>query len=357
VQGLTGTRTLALAVTAFGLLAARYRGLRSDRVSEQRRLQRLGADLERETQLRRATLELSRTGVCVIDGSGATAFGNSAWLALGRDAFPDVADAVLEGEAVRHEQDGRVLAFSAARLQGGETVLTVDDVTREERERASRDRFLAEVVRAQDMEARRVAELLHDDAVQQLTALSLRLELASMQRGDETLASLSRDAASITAAIRRLLVDLHPAVLESRGLGAAVESLAERMRALDVDVEVTAFDHRLPPELEQLAYRAVQEAVSNVVKHASAGSVRIALALGDGVLECSVDDDGVGAQPDDVDRALGRGSLGLHLVRERVELAGGRFSVGLGLRCGTRFAFELPVPAGVRTRPLQEVHA
>jgi signal transduction histidine kinase len=193
-------------------------------------------------------------------------------------------------------------------------------------------RALAEVVRAQDAEARRVAELLHDDAVQALTALSLRLELTAMQREDETLAALARDAASITAAIRRLLVDLHPAVLESRGLGAAIESVADGLRTTDLDVAVARFEHRLPPELEQLEEDA---------------------------LRCAVDDDGVGTRTEDVAHALGRGSLGIHLVRERIELAGGRLSVGPNDFGGTCFAFDLPIPdhASVAIRPAQEVHA
>jgi signal transduction histidine kinase len=211
-------------------------------------------------------------------------------------------------------------------------------------------RALAEVVRAQDAEARRVAELLHDDAVQALTALSLRLELTAMQREDETLAALARDAASITAAIRRLLVDLHPAVLESRGLGAAIESVADGLRTTDLDVAVARFEHRLPPELEQLAYRAVQEALANVREHASATSVHVTL---------TVDDNGVGTRTEDVAHALGRGSLGIHLVRERIELAGGRLSVGPNDFGGTCFAFDLPIPdhASVAIRPAQEVHA
>ncbi|MGE5691091.1 MAG: sensor histidine kinase [Pseudomonadota bacterium] len=218
-------------------------------------------------------------------------------------------------------------------------------------ERATRDRFLAEVVRAQDLEARRIAELLHDGAVQQLTALSLRLELAAMQREDETLAALARDAGAITATLRRLLVDLQPAVLESRGVGAAVESAADGLRALGLVVAVSPFDARFAPDLEQLAYRLVQEALANVLEHAAAGAVEIALSLEGGRFRCVVEDDGVGARPEDVRRALARGSLGLHLVRERVELAGGTFGVGGRAAGGTRFAFELPLGSAAAATP------
>jgi signal transduction histidine kinase len=347
----------AVAGAIFGLLALRYIGLLLERLRETRELEQLTAQVAREAALRTATLEVSRTGVCVLDAHGAPAFANSAWHAVGAAAFPTLAERLTGGvDRARLEVDGRVLAFSAARLETGETVVSVDDVTDEEREREARDRFIAEVVRARDLEARRIAELLHDDAVQQLTALSMRLDLAALQREDARLAELAREAARINESLRRLLVDLHPAVLESQGLGAGVETAAAGLRVLGVDVRVDRFDHRLAPEVEQLAYRLVQEALANVLKHAGASRVDVALRIDGGVLRCSVDDDGVGALDDDVEGALRRGSLGLHLVRERVELADGRFEIGRRHAGGTRFAFELPL-AGVAAHAPEEVPA
>nr|MDQ4030045.1 hypothetical protein [Actinomycetota bacterium] len=135
--------------------------------------------VEREAALRTAALEASRTGFSIYRADGSLDYSNPAWLQLVGDEL----EAPLGGGVVTTAA-GRALAFASTRLPGGELVVSVDDVSEHERERATRDRFLAEVVRAQDLEARRIAELLHDDAVQRLTALGLRLELAAMRSGE-----------------------------------------------------------------------------------------------------------------------------------------------------------------------------
>jgi two-component system sensor histidine kinase UhpB len=208
------------------------------------------------------------------------------------------------------------------------------------RAQAARDRFLVGLVNAQEAEARKVADLLHDDVVQQLTALGFRLELESQRNDLPRLKEIARDASSITASIRRLLVELHPAILASQGLGPAVDVVAEPLRERGVDVRVSAFPHRLPRELETLTYRLVQEALANVQRHSGARRAEVDLRIADGVLRARITDDGSGAT---LDEASADG-LGLHVGRERVELAGGRFLVQARPGHGTDVVFELPVP-------------
>lgn len=303
---------------------------------------------EREVALRTATLEASRTGFCVYLADGSLDYRNPAWLGLVGADF----DVPPRGGVV-HTPAGRALAFATTRLAGGELVMSVDDVTEQERERATRDRFLAEVVRAQDLEARRIAELLHDDAVQRLTALGMRLELAALRSGEDTLRELSSEAGAVTGAIRRLLVDLHPVVLESQGISAAVDGAADSLRAGGVEVEVEPFALRLVPEHEHLAYRLVQEALANVSSHAEASRVVVSFAIEGGRFRCVVEDDGGGFEASAVEHAVANGSLGLNLVRERIELAGGSFSIKARGGGGTSFSFELPL----RPRELEEAAA
>jgi signal transduction histidine kinase len=324
------------------------------------RSHRLGLMLEREYVVRGAALDASRTGVCMFAPAGDVLLSNRAWdHLLGPDsehgddwrAFVDGLVDSPDGEPVGDEPGelrfwtlgGRCLSLSASVLAGGERLVTVDDVTGQERERVARDRLLAEVVDARDVEARRIAELLHDDVVQRLTALGLRLEARALRDGDERAVELAREAGAITASIRRLLVELHPAVLESQGLGAAADSAAANLRELGVRVDVAPLETRLPPELEQLAYRLIQEAFANVLRHADASRVGVRFELTGRMLRCSVADDGRGVDRDDVQTATRRGSLGLHLVRERIELARGRFSLEPGPAGGTLFVFELPL--------------
>jgi signal transduction histidine kinase len=205
----------------------------------------------------------------------------------------------------------------------------------------ARDRFLVELVNAQERSARKIADLLHDDVVQQLTALGFRLELEAQKHELPRLRELAGDTAEITASIRRLLVELHPAILDSQGLAPAIDVVAEGLRESGIDVRVTPFPHRLPRETETLAYRLVQEALQNVLRHSAAPSAEVELRLTAGSLHGRVSDTGSGLPPDH--RAAG--GLGLIVARERVELAGGTFVLDVGLEGGTDFIFELPLPA------------
>jgi signal transduction histidine kinase len=208
------------------------------------------------------------------------------------------------------------------------------------RAQASRDRLLVELVNAQEGEARKIADLLHDDVVQQLTALAFRLELESQRHDLPRLTEIARDASSITASIRRLLVGLHPAILDSQGLGPAVDVVADGLRESGVDVRVSAFPHRLPRELETLIYRLVQEALANVQRHSDARYAEVELRIADGVLRGRITDNGSGTTLDDASAD----GLGLHVARERVELGGGRFLVQPRPGHGTDVVFELPLP-------------
>jgi signal transduction histidine kinase len=209
---------------------------------------------------------------------------------------------------------------------------------------AARDRYLIRLVNARETEARRISHVLHDDVVQQLTALQLRIELAGYKHDLPELAALAGSASAVIASIRQLLVELHPAILESQGLGPAADVVAESLRERGLDVRVTAFPHRLSPETELLAYRIVQEALTNVTVHADAARAEVDLRLADGVLRGRVSDDGNGFDADAV-LASGEPGIGMYVARERVELAGGRFLVRSSTGSGTDIVFELPVEA------------
>jgi signal transduction histidine kinase len=203
----------------------------------------------------------------------------------------------------------------------------------------SRDRFLVELVNAHELGSRKIADLLHDDVVQQLTALGFRLELEAQKTEQARLRELAADTGRITASIRRLLIELHPAILDSQGLAPAIDVVAEGLRDRGIDVRVSPFPHRLPRETETLAYRLVQEALANVLDHSGASTAEVELRLHEGTLRGRVSDSGSGVRPPE-HTADG---FGLLVARERVELAGGRFLVESGTERGTDFLFDLPV--------------
>jgi chemotaxis family two-component system sensor kinase Cph1 len=141
--------------------------------------------------------------------------------------------------------------------------------------------------------------------------------------------------------VRALAVELRPAALDDFGLFAALERLAETFQArsgLKTLVQAN-IDGRLPPEIETVLYRVVQEALTNVIKHAGAEHVSIVLRSRDGSVAVTIDDDGRGFVQTDVrDEALGL--LGM---RERLALVGGMLEVESSPDSGTTIAAQVPV--------------
>ena len=198
--------------------------------------------------------------------------------------------------------------------------------------RASR----ARIVTATDAERRRIERNLHDGAQQRLVTLSLAFGLAA-SRGDTANSDvLSRAQDELEEAItelRELARGIHPTLLREEGLEAAVEALARRT-PLPVTVEGSVGD-RLPDPIELAAYFLVSEALTNVVKHASASEATVRLGRGAGTLRIVVTDDGVGGAR----AAAGSGLAGL---RDRLEALDAKLVVESEPGRGTKISAEIP---------------
>ncbi len=199
-------------------------------------------------------------------------------------------------------------------------------------------------VEATEQERRRWARELHDETLQGLGLLRIGLAAALERPGADREAAMRVAVDGLAGEITRLraLIDeLRPAALDELGLEHALHALAERTRRatpVAVDVEVALGDApRLPPDREVLAYRIVQEALTNVLKHAGARRARVAVGRGDRGVEVLVIDDGAGFDPDA--RTDGVGLLGM---RERVALAGGELRIASRPGGGTRVAALVP---------------
>ena len=205
---------------------------------------------------------------------------------------------------------------------------------------------LRRAVQAQEAERRRLARELHDETGQALT--SILLGLAAVERsesvGDAHLAAAAlRDLVVETLQnVRRLAVELRPSALDDFGLEPALRRLGETVRegrALNVQVETRLGPNRLPADVETALYRIVQEALTNVVKHAGAEHVSVVVTRKPGRVVAMIEDDGRG-----FDRTASRGAgLGLLGMRERVELLDGTFQIEAVPDAGTTLIVELPV--------------
>lgn len=211
----------------------------------------------------------------------------------------------------------------------------------------------------QEEERRRVAHELHDGLGQTLTALKMRLEgLAERARHREPVAAEDLEtmadlAGSTLGEARRLAHLLRPQMLDDLGLFPALRWLARNLdgwAGLSVALELPdERDERLDPDLETVAFRVVQEALTNAVKHSGANGATVSVERVGGGLRLRVTDDGRGLQREQVlSRTQGATGFGLRGIRDRVELAGGRFELRTPEGGGTELEVELPVEVATR---------
>jgi signal transduction histidine kinase len=220
------------------------------------------------------------------------------------------------------------LALENARLQA-ETRAQLEEV------RQSR----ARIVKATDLERRRIERDIHDGAQQRLVSLGLELRLAQRRLGQTPDPELDR---LLTAAVdelkvaveelRELARGVHPAILTEDGLAAALESLISR-QALPIELE--ADEGRLPAQVEATAYFVACEALANTMKHAGASSAKVRARRRNGLLVIEVEDDGVGG-------AQAVNGSGLRGLADRVEALGGTLRVESPPGRGTRVVSEIP---------------
>jgi len=196
-------------------------------------------------------------------------------------------------------------------------------------------------MQASERERARWARELHDETLQQLAGLKLLLSGARRRGSLEPLDGAIEQIDGVIAELRRLIADLRPAALDDLGLAAALESLldrVERMSGLKTRIEIDIGPRRLPAGIEDAAYRIVQEALTNVTKHAGASEVSVTVRTEHDALAIAVTDDGVGLDPSA--KTEGFGLIGM---RERVSLAGGELTITPGESAGTVVAARLPI--------------
>jgi signal transduction histidine kinase len=240
----------------------------------------------------------------------------------------------------------RLLELAAERAGHGLFNARLFEQAHSTAERAARERgkLLAHMVDAQEDERRRIAVDVHDDYLQALTAVRMQLERLhdSLDEPEqrESASRLVHDVAATTERMRGLVFDLRPPALDWAGVASALRLYLEETRerfgiAYKLD---SRLDEEPPPEVRVIAYRIAQEAITNVVRHAQAASVEVALGARERGVHVTVRDDGRGVQ-----QAPSARSFGLAAMRERAESAGGWWRIDSAPGAGTTVEFWLPV--------------
>lgn len=206
------------------------------------------------------------------------------------------------------------------------------------------------LLHAQEQERRHLARELHDEFGQVLGALRINLHLLceDIDAADPRLVESRQLLDELTRQVRNLSVELRPSVLDDLGPGPAVQWFADRLAersGLDVETRIDLEDDRIDSDVAITAFRIVQEALNNVVKHADAHEVRITLSTSSRSLHLSVRDDGRGFDVEGQrSRALAGASLGLLSIVERAELIGGQAWIESSEGEGTEVKATLPLP-------------
>jgi signal transduction histidine kinase len=205
---------------------------------------------------------------------------------------------------------------------------------------------LSRVVAGQETERRRLARELHDETGQALTSILLGLRAVDERASNDDVRAAVADLRELVVAtlqdVRRLAVQLRPKALDDFGLAAALERLTETFAessGIEVELEARLGTKRLAPEVETTLYRIIQEALTNVVKHAEAHRISILLARREGSVLAVIEDDGKGLPKNGV---TGDG-VGLLGMQERVELHDGRLTIESTPETGTTLRIEVPL--------------
>jgi signal transduction histidine kinase len=259
-------------------------------------------------------------------------------------------------QVVDDERQVELIAAQEARLQALEQIQQDLD----ERE-ALRRELLRHTVIAQEDERARIARELHDETAQFLTALSLNLATLKSncpgdQKSEQLLDRLQQLSQEMSQGIQRMVHDLRPAQLDDLGLVSALQVLVDEARSrtgLEVTLRIEGDRRRIDPLVETVLFRVVQEALTNVIRHAQCDHATVDLVYAQEQVRVRILDEGVGFDPQEV-HSPPRG-WGLEGMRERAESVGGKLDLQSAPGKGTLVEVQIPLTP-TETVEHEEIH-
>jgi len=211
------------------------------------------------------------------------------------------------------------------------------------------------MIQAQETERQRLARAMHDGPAQALTNLILQTDIAMRlfdrdpSKAREELESLKSAANSTFQKVRGFIFDLRPMMLDDLGLAPTLQryvSSFQEQTGLDIRLTVTGIEQRLENYQEVMIFRAVQELLGNVSRHAQATQVKLQIDADSGEVRISIDDNGKGFEVKNLAEGSGRG---LKVIRDRVEMLGGEMEIDSVVGQGTRVMFSIPARVSAKS--------
>jgi signal transduction histidine kinase len=250
------------------------------------------------------------------------------------------------GQRLQYAADEREAATLALTQSEQKYRALAEDLARVDDERSE---LLKRVVVAQESERKRIARELHDSLAQYLTALRLKLDRLGQSGTSrpQVLAELRALIGELGQAVNRMAWELRPVALDELGLHSAVDHYLEEwgeMAQLQVDVEIDLAGRVLPPAVETTLFRVLQEATTNVLRHANATRVGVILEVKDDHIRLIVEDNGKGFRPNDGQLPFAAPKqFGLFGMRERLALVHGDLDVESAPERGTTLFVSIPL--------------
>jgi two-component system, NarL family, sensor kinase len=205
--------------------------------------------------------------------------------------------------------------------------------------------LVAEAMRADERNARALAEHLHDGPLQDLLAARLELDEVRERHTDAALDAAYRAVQDTATRLRSAVTALHPQVLTEVGLTAALRELIrdyEHRGSFAIEADLEEVDR---PRSQSLLYRAARELLANAYKHARASTVQVRLARAGDAITLTVVDDGIGFDPAMLDRCVAEGHIGLASLSVRIDAMGGSLQITSAVGGGTRATVTTPAGA------------
>ncbi len=348
--------------------------------SARKQAEAAGAKLSVSEARYRHLFETSPVAIVFVDANGRVLQANGPAARLGASGRPslegmaladligaDNADSLLaragtettrESPILVHGNDGKTLHLLPVlrRTGNGAIQLVMRDITEEENRRVGLKAYAAHVTRAQEQERQRIARELHDETIQAVILLCLQLDSAEalsegcMPELSKSIQTARTAAEKVVKGLREFSTSLRPPLLDDLGLVASIRKMLtdlEARSALKVRLRISGEPRRLFPDKEIGLYRIIQEAVSNVERHARARNLLVTIAFTGQDIAITVADDGEGFETKSTLNLLADRHLGIVGMKERADLFGGVLKLESAPGKGTEVTVTAP------TQPLK----
>jgi signal transduction histidine kinase len=246
----------------------------------------------------------------------------------------------------RFDEHDRDMLYALA----GQAAIAVMNARLYQEVRDEKDRIIA----LEEDVRKELARDFHDGPAQTLSAMIMSIELIETlpeplsESVAEGLAELRTMATKTLHRVRNMIFELRPIILKTQGLEPALRSYVERLgeaEDMNIHLKVEGLKERLPTRLEEICFSIIQEAISNVKRHADEENVWLTAIRRGGEFQVVVKDDGEGFDLAEVEKSYDRlGKLGLLNMRERAEMIGGRLSIESAPGKGTIITLNVPLP-------------